>query len=326
MKTRRTQLIAPASPPEIVRKATGNTIGTQTTKNETDLQEIYNNVRSTPSYSAKITEFLKQNETHSLHRRITKRKYPTRKIITNYPFQIFMADLIEYTQPGYRHANGGFKYILLVIDCFSKFVWTEPLKNKDKQSTADALDNILSSMDNHPNTIITDEGLEFYNRQTNDIFKKYGILHYSIKSSKKASMAERAIQTIKNRLEKYFYHNHTKRWIDVLPQMTKNYNNTPHRIIGMAPNAVNDKNRKKVFKQMFPDIDVQISPRLHKGDTVRLLIKKNLFDKGYKRKWSKELYTIASVHQKAGIEWYKLKDQDGKKESKTRYYWELNKV
>ena len=71
-------------------------------------------------------------------------------------------------------------------------------KKKDKKSTAEAMENILSSMDDHPNTIITDEGLEFYNRQTNDVFQKYGILHYSIKSSKKASIAERAIQTFKN--------------------------------------------------------------------------------------------------------------------------------
>ena len=325
MRTRRTEL-NPPSPPPPPPAGKPKSIPKAKIPVKTDLEQIYTNVRSTPSYSAKITEFLKQNETHSLHRRITKRRYPTRKIITHYPFQIFMADLIEYTQPGYRHANGGYKYILLVIDCFTKVVWTEPIKKKDKESTAEALDLILSSMDNHPNTIITDEGLEFYNRKTNDVFKKYGILHYSIKSSKKASLAERAIQTIKNRLEKYFYHNQTKRWIDVLPQMTENYNKTPHRTIGMAPSNVTDKNRRKVFKQMFPDIDVQIAPRLHKGDTVRLLIKKALFDKGYKRSWSKELYTIASVHQKSGIAWYKLKDPEGKIINKTRYYWELNKI
>ena len=65
---------------------------------------------------------------------------------------------------------------------------------------------------------------------------------------------------------------------------------------------------------------------LKKGDIVRLLEKKKLFDKGYKRSWSKELYTIESSHQKSGIVWYHLKDQNGKVSLKTRYYWELNKV
>lgn len=96
-----------------------------------------------------------------------------------------MADVIEYTQPGYRQANNGYKYILLVIDCFSKIVWTRPMKKKNKETTAEAMDSVLSSLDNHPNTVITDEGLEFYNRATNDVFQKYGILHYSIKLGKK---------------------------------------------------------------------------------------------------------------------------------------------
>ena len=94
----------------------------------------------------------------------------------------------------------------------------------------------------------------------------------------------------------------------------------------MAPVTVNNRNRKKVFNHMFPHIHAQSTPRLGTGDTVRLLEKKALFDKGYTRSWTKELYTVASVHQKSGVVWYKLKDQDGKVIPKTRYYWELNKV
>ena len=94
----------------------------------------------------------------------------------------------------------------------------------------------------------------------------------------------------------------------------------------MAPSSVSDRNREKVFKHMFPKIDDHIQPRLKKGDIVRILEKKKLFDKGYRRSWSQELYTVASVHQRAGIEWYKLADQEGKVSQKTRYYWELNKV
>ena len=323
MRTRKTTYQNSRTPVETTTQAT---IGTLANIERDDLSEIYSNIKSVPSYSAKIKDFLKQNETHSLHRRITKKRYPTRRIITHYPFQIFMADLIEYTQPGYQHANRGYKYILLMIDCFTKKIWTKPMKKKDKLTSANAMNEILNKLENHPNTIITDDGLEFFNREVREVLDRYGILHYSIKSDKKASMAERAIQTIKNRLEKYFYENHTKRWIDVIDQFTTNYNETPHRIIGMAPNHVTNKNRKKVFKHMFPNIDIHIEPRLHKGDIVRLLEKKALFDKGYKRSWSKELYTVAKVFQKSGIAWYHLEDQSGKLIRKTRYYWELNKV
>ena len=43
--------------------------------------------------------------------------------------------------------------------------------------------------------------------------------------------------------------------------------------------SVNETNRAKVFKQMFPHINDRIKPRLKKGDIVRLLEKKKLFDK-----------------------------------------------
>ena len=303
-----------------------NNVAMQTDPLELDMNQVYTNIKSTPSFSSKINAFLKKNETYSLHRRVAKKIFPTRRIITHYPYQIFMADLIEYTQPGYRHANRGYKYILLVIDCFSKFIWTRPMKKKDKITTADAMDSILRELDNHPNSIITDEGLEFYNRPMNEIYEKYGIVHYSIKTARKASIAERAIQTLKNRLERYFYKNKTKNWLDVLDQFTLNYNNTPHRSIGMAPSDVSEKNREKVYKRMFSHIDDHIKPRLNKGDIVRLLEKKKVFDKGYKRSWSKELYAIAKVHQRSGVVWYNLEDKDGNINPKTRYYWELNKV
>jgi hypothetical protein len=329
MRTRKQQYIDKIAIEKAKKTSTTNNVGTQTSKSreiDRDLEEIYVNTRSTPSYSAKIIQFLKKNENHSLHRRIVKRKYTTRKIITHYPRQIFMADLIEYSQPGLKHAIGDYKYILVVIHCFSKMLWTRLMKKKDKNTTSEAFQSILSSMDNHPNTIITDDGLEFFNKDVKDVFKTYGIHLYSTKSDEKASMAERVIQTIKRRLEKTLYANKSKPWIDYLEQTTKNYNNTPHRSISMAPSRVNDLNREKVFKAMFPNIEQHMTPRLSKGDLVRVLLKKKLFDKGYKRAWSKKLNNVASVHQKSGVVWYKLLDPASDKFNKTRYYSELIKV
>ena len=60
------------------------------------LQELYDDITKTPSFSAKIAEFLRKHELHSKHRRIIKRKFPRRRVIARFPFEIFMADLIEY--------------------------------------------------------------------------------------------------------------------------------------------------------------------------------------------------------------------------------------
>ena len=290
------------------------------------LENIYTNIKSVPSFSSKIKEFLQTNETQSKHRRIIKKKFPTRRIITHYPFQIWMGDLIEYTQYGYSRMNGGFKYILVLIDCFSKKAFTEPIKRKSKTDVANALNKILTLQPDYPNTLITDEGLEFYNKAVKKILSKFGIHHYSIKTPRKASIVERLNRTLKTRLEKYFYQNKTKRWLDVIEPFTKNYNRTYHRSIGMAPNDVNDKNLDVVFDNLYPNIGRKPKPRFQIGDLVRILKPKTIFEKGYKQNWSDETYTIAKYKSVADRVWYRIRDLNGTLLTRIFYYFELNRV
>ena len=60
------------------------------------LNKLYEDIESAPSYSAKINAYLRSNIVHSTHRRIVKKTFPRRRVIARFPFDIFMADLIEY--------------------------------------------------------------------------------------------------------------------------------------------------------------------------------------------------------------------------------------
>lgn len=281
-----------------------------------------------PNYSAKIADFLRKNQNYSTHRRIVKKKFPRRRIITQYPFQIFQADLIEYPRSDYAYANKGFKFILVIIDCFSKMLYAIPVKRKNAEYMSLAFENIFENFDKFPNSLITDQGLEFYNSKVQAVFEKYGINHYHTKTRTKwkASMAERVIRTIKSRLQKYFYKNKTKNWISFLPQLVKNYNSTPHRTIGMAPDQVTDQNSESIYKRVFGDINLKAVPRLSVGDKVRILREKNIFEKGYTINWSEQIYVIKNVIQKAGIVWYIVEDHDKKELPGIKYYWQLNLV
>ena len=237
-----------------------------------------------------------------------------------------MGDLIEYTQLGYKHANNGYQYILILIDCFTKMAYGVPLKNKTGFATTRAMEKILNDLDLYPNTLITDQGLEFYNKSFQSLLKEFGIHHYSIKSKMKASIVERLIRTLKMRIERYLYDRNTKRWISYLPHLINNYNGTPHRTIGLPPDQVTEQNREQVFKRMFPNINVRIRPRLSVGDRVRIVRDKTIFSKGYSRNWSKEVYKITEVKQRSGVEWYKVSTLDDHLLPKIKYYWELNVV
>ena len=207
-------------------------------------------------------------------------------------------------------------------------VYAAPVKRKNSDYMAEAFETIFRKLDKFPNSIITDQGLEFYNSKVQNVFETYGINHYHTKSKTKwkAAMAERVIRTLKSRLEKYFYKNKTKNWIKFLPQLVKNYNNTPHRVIGMAPIRVTDQNSASVFKKMFGDTNLKTLPRLGIGDRVRILLDKNIFEKGYTKNWSDKIYVIKNVLQKAGVVWYKLEDLEHKELAGIKYYWQLNLV
>ena len=290
------------------------------------IEDIYTKIKSIPNYTAKISEFLRQNNVHSTHRRVVKRKFPRRKIIVHFPFQIFMADLVEYLQPDYRHANRNYGYILVVIDTFTKMAYARPVKKKDKFSVSKALQSILVELDHYPNTLITDEGLEFYNKNVQELLDNYGIHHYSIKTKMKASIVERFNRTLRQKLEKYFVRNKTKNWVDVLQNFISNYNDTPHRSIGMPPSKVSDSNAEQVFNKLFPDIQLESKPRLARGNIVRFLKEKTIFQKGYKQSWTNTLYKIKEVKQAAGRVWYKLETLAGDQIPGIKYYWELNLV
>ena len=105
------------------------------------LDKLYEDIESAPSYSAKIEAYLRNNAVHSRHRRIVKRTFPRRRIIARFPFDIFMADLIEY--PRLKFQNNGYVFILVLIDCFTRKVWVAPMKRKNSQWTADAFESIF---------------------------------------------------------------------------------------------------------------------------------------------------------------------------------------
>ena len=277
------------------------------------LDKLYEDIESAPSFSAKIEAYLRNNAVHSRHRRIVKKKFPRRKIIARFPFEIFMADLLEY--PQYKHVNRNYVFALIIIDCFTKKIWAVPMKRKTSEYTAQAFESVFRDFDQFPIHIVTDRGLEFYNTEVQKIFKNYGINHYSIptRTKWKASMAERVIRTLKSRLQKYFVKFKTHKWIDVLPQIVNDYNATPHSSHGIAPQDVTHTNRESVYKRLYPDISVRTVCRLKIGDKVRKIIDKDLFEKGYKASWSEEIYTITKVKQRNGVCWYYLSDLNQQK-------------
>ena len=76
--------------------------------------------------------------------------------------------------------NKGFRFLLCVIDIFSKYAWVVPLKDKKGISIVNAFQKILKESDRKPNKIWVDKGSEFYNSSFKKWLKDNDIEMYAI--------------------------------------------------------------------------------------------------------------------------------------------------
>ena len=217
--------------------------------------------------------------------------------------------------------NHGIKYLLAVIDVFSKYGWLVPLKDKTGKSVESALKTI--SKERQPEKMWVDKGKEFYNENVKSLVKLY-----STENEEKSSVVERWIRTMKERMWKYFTDNNTNHYVDVLLDLVKGYNNTKHFSIKMAPvEASKKKNELTVWRTLYPDhLEIRdINPEFSVGDKVRISKKKKTFEKGYTTRWTEEIFTIVEVKRTSPVT-YRIADLNGEKIKGSFYEPELQKT
>ena len=143
--------------------------------------------------------------------------------------------------------NRGFKYLLAAIDVFSKYGWLIPLKDKTGKSVASVIKTIFE--ERQPEKMWVDKGKEFYNKDVKDLIELY-----STENEEKSSVVERWIKTMKEKMWKYFTANSTNVYINVLPDLVKEYNNTRHSSIKMMPvKASKKENELTVWRNLYPE-------------------------------------------------------------------------
>ena len=191
--------------------------------------------------------------------------------------------------------NRGYRYVLVIIDNFSKFGWTAPLRNKNGLTIKDSFENILISSKRKPNLNESDRGKEFYNKIFQDFLNKKNIKPYYRNSSYGAVFAERSNRTIRDLLKKVVFEQGDAKWIDVLPVITKQYNNRVHTSTKLSPkDASLKKNEGYVYKNLL-DKRKKMKPKFQINDLVRTAVLKKTFSKGDTTNWSYKLYKITEI-------------------------------
>ena len=227
------------------------------------------------------------------------RKFNKRKVYSQFKDNIWGVDLAD--MQSLRRKNKGIKYLLCVIDLYSKYAFVIPLKDKKGISIVNPFNKIIKQSNRKPDKIWVDPGGEFYN----NVFEKWlsdnDINMYSTYNEGKSVVAETFIRILKNKLYKHMKNTGKNVYYDVLDDVVNKYNNTKHSTIKMKP--IDVKNNKRVYIDEHNEKD----SKFKEGDRVRISRYKNIFAKGYAPNWSSQIFIVDKINDTVSYT-YNLKD------------------
>ncbi|KAK2720281.1 hypothetical protein QYM36_004231 [Artemia franciscana] len=193
-------------------------------------------------------KFLEKQESYTLHRRVVRPKH-FRKTIALYPFEIAQADLMSLDGSYAKH-NAPYKFLLVIIDVFSRKLFVKPLKSKHGSEFAKQLEQVFSEQTFKK--IHVDKGKEFLNPSVKKTLEKYQIELHHIHSHLKATIVERSIRTLRSHLSAFCTHFNTFSFVPRLDLIVSQYNDSPHCSLGnLAPNQVSSQNTPYISDFMY---------------------------------------------------------------------------
>ena len=247
-------------------------------------------VRDIGASEREVRNWLMSQDAYTLHKP-PKKHFKRRKTISMGIDDLWQADLVDLTS--LARQNDGYKFILTVIDVFSRFSWVRPLKSKTGQSLREAFASII--VDRKPNYLQTDKGSEFLNSTFQSLLEANDIKFYTSQNEDiKCALVERFNRTLKSRMFRYFTFKSTERYIDVLQNFVTAYNASYHRTIKTSPNSVNVNNESEIRSLLYVPKKLPLKWKFDVGDQVRLTQSRRTFRKGYLPQWTTEIFTVNS--------------------------------
>ena len=229
-----------------------------------------------------------------IYSKAPKKNYATDKIVYNHIDEIWSIDLADMIDNKISN-NKGYRYIFIIKDNYSKYLWAIPLKSKYGQTITNEFSNILTTSERKPLKIESDRGSDFYNSLFQNLLKSKNIQHFSRFTDKGPSIAERVIRTLRNLLKKPVFEKGRADWLSELPSIVYKYNNSIHHSIKLPPVQASKRINEKLVYNNLKDKRKKLNPKFKLGQLVRTADIKRVFSKGDATNWSFKLYTITEI-------------------------------
>lgn len=265
-----------------------------------------------------IAKTLENVDPYTLHREFHKPRVKNPFYVYERRAQVQM-DLIDVSE--FKDANDGVTFLLIAIDCFTKYAWVKAMKKKNAVESLSAMKEILHDITNNsedgksrkPKQIFFDKGTEFTNNLVVKFLGEQQIKIVHPNSELKAAIVERFNRSFQNLIYKFKTENQTHRYIDVLDKLMYVYNSRGHRTLKyMSPaNAEKNENQKKVFaahNHRYSKLEEKRkTPKFKVGQKVRIKTLEGKFARGYNQTFSLEQFEIVEVKTNMPIPMYIIK-------------------
>ena len=262
-------------------------------------------------------ETLEHDDGYNLHREY-KQPRVYNPYYTHSRREQVQADLIDVGK--IANNNDGCKFLLVLIDIFTKKCWVYPLQNKSANEMLTAMRDWLGRLRQPPKKLVTDRGLEFTNRRLQNLLREHGVEWFAANGTMKAAIAERVNKTLQVMIYKYLTAKETTRYIDKLPSIVASYNKRPHRTLqGLSPKLA-DLPRNEGLVQSIHHLRYEKLARHRKdnlpfkvGDIVRVKTeakKISSSNRAYAEQFHGEYFSIVRINRTLPIAMYYLRSLD----------------
>jgi len=182
-----------------------------------------------------VMEYLNKDMVHQTHQHIRQLKVQ-KPVIAMSKLDRLEVDLIDMTT--WVGSNNSRRYAVSIIDCFSKYAWLLPITQKKAEKVLEVLGPFLK--EHTPKVLQSDNGGEFTNARMKELLDNLHIKHITSLPYKPSSngQVERFNRMIKSMIMQYMAASNSRRYLDVLPKIVENYNNTYHTTIKSTLAAV----------------------------------------------------------------------------------------
>lgn len=249
--------------------------------------------------------------------------------------ELIQGDLIDMQKVS--QSNDNIKFVLVLIDVFTKKVWLYPLHNKSAEETSARIREWLENLNTKPRILQSDLGTEFTNNKVQQILRSFNVEWQAATGTIKAAVVERVNRTLKTMIFTYLSDREKLRYIDVLHLIKRSYNNKPHRSLkGLTPNEA-DKIRNEllvrgIHMMRYAKIEEKrkLDLPLELGNTVRIKTSASGVSSSrriYAEQFHGEYFRITRINRSMPIAMYYVQSLDSGEHIEDGFYaQELQRV